>query len=82
MLRWPALREVLTARAETDDRLASLCELYAEAHDALEAWQRSSHALASARASEYLEILAEIEGEILDMIELPDKSGPHSLAGI
>lgn len=69
MLRWPALREVLASRAETDVQFASLCEIYAEAHGALEAWQRSGHALAPARASEYLEILAEIESDILDRID-------------
>jgi len=70
MLRWPALREVLAARAEADDQFASLCEIYAEAHEALEAWQRSGHALASARVSEYQDVLAEIEGDILDKIDM------------
>lgn len=69
MLRWPALREVLLARAAADDQFASLCEIYAEAHEALEVWQRSGHALASARASEYRDMLAEIEIDILDRID-------------
>ena len=65
MLLWPARREVLANRAETDDEFASLCEIYAEAHDALETWRRSDHALADARVAEYQELVVEIEGEIL-----------------
>jgi hypothetical protein len=76
MLRWPARREVLASRAETDDEFASLCEIYAEAHDALETWRRSDHSLADARASEYREMVAEIEGEIMDKLaERFNKSG-------
>ena len=68
MLRWPARRAVLANRAETDEEFASLCEIYAEAHDALETWRRSEHPLSDARVSEYRELVAEIEGEILDKI--------------
>lgn len=68
MLRWPARRAVLASRAETDDEFASLCEIYAEAHHALEIWRRSNHSLADARVAEYQELVAEIEGELLDKI--------------
>ncbi|WP_342236315.1 hypothetical protein [Inquilinus sp. OTU3971] len=76
MLRWPARRAVLANRAETNDEFASLCEIYAEAHDALETWLRSDHSLADARAAEYRELVAEIEGEILDKLAVcSDKPG-------
>lgn len=75
MLRWPARRAVLARRAETDEEFASFCEIYAEAHDALETWRRSEHPLADARASEYRELVAEIEGEILDKI-VPHPENP------
>jgi hypothetical protein len=68
MLRWPARREVLVSRAAADDDFASLCEIYAEAHHALETWRRSDHSLADARVAEYQDLAAEIEGEILDKI--------------
>jgi len=76
MLRWPARRAVLASCAETHEEFASLCEIYAEAHDALETWRRSDHSLADARVSEYRELVAEIECEILDKLAVcSDKPG-------
>ena len=71
MLRWPELREVLANRADRDDEFAALCEIYAEAHQALDGWQRSDHALAAARVAEYLEMVREIEDDVLDKIGTP-----------
>jgi hypothetical protein len=76
MLRWPALREALAGRAETNDEFASLCESYTEAHDALETWRRSDHSLAAARVVEYLEIVADIEGDVLEQL------GPRQTGGL
>ena len=79
MLRWPAFRGVLASCAEADDEFASLCEIYAEAQDALEAWRKSGHVSAPARATEYMEMVSEIENDILDKLSAShDKTGSIS----
>ncbi len=65
MLRYPARREALRARAAEDPGFRELCEAYETACEAADYWAKSGQPVASERAKEYNHLAVEVEKDIL-----------------
>ena len=63
---WQEIAELL----RTSDAFGSLCEDYAAAVTALRAWEISAHPKAPVRVIEYRDIVAELETEILEQLQV------------
>jgi hypothetical protein len=68
--RFPDHWQEITELLRTSAAFGSLCEDYAIAVTALRAWELSAHPKAPARVTEYRELVAELEAEILAQLQV------------
>jgi hypothetical protein len=68
--RFPDHWQEITVLLRTSDAFGSLCEDYAAAVTALRAWEISTDPKGPARVTEYRELVAELEVEILELLQV------------
>jgi hypothetical protein len=68
--RFPNHWQEITELLRTSDAFGSLCEDYADAVTALRAWEISAHPKAPVRVTEYRDLVAELEAEILGQLQV------------